>query len=187
MNTFNTGDEVVYTPTKRTMGLLANDNWSVLKTGGRYRIASISNVNYITLEGLEGSPGGGLYYTSFEPAADVPDTRHIVNPLRVKSLTAAELDDALTNDIIVGHFIYENGVLVGDSAENMVDNLLLSRLKRVSSREGGWALLLRNPFTGHYWELTYPELKLNDAGPRTLTRITDYTASELYNLNVGKH
>ena len=49
------------------MGLRTPDQFDVLKYGQLYRVVDIQEELYVVVEGLEASPGGGLYWTEFEP------------------------------------------------------------------------------------------------------------------------
>lgn len=53
-------------------------------------------------------------------------------------------------------------------------------LERVASRDGGWAVLYRDPADGRLWELTFPQGTLLDGGPPRLETISPEGARRRY-------
>lgn len=64
---FRQGDWVVYKPSARGH---AYDDDDLLEIGKAYRIERIENSDYVVVEGYW-HPGGGIYWTEFEKAADL--------------------------------------------------------------------------------------------------------------------
>lgn len=62
---FKAGDTVVYRPSERGRGLVANTDFATLVPGNRYKIVRIVRGAYLVIEGFENSPGSGLYWTEF--------------------------------------------------------------------------------------------------------------------------
>lgn len=61
---FKIGDWVLYKPTPRGYGLIDGER---MVPGKMYRVEAIENKVYVVVEGYK-HPGGGLYWTEFEPA-----------------------------------------------------------------------------------------------------------------------
>jgi hypothetical protein len=62
---YHVGDEVLYTPSQKGMGLSANDSPEhKLVAGKAYTIESIQKESYVVVVGYS-HPGGGLYWTEF--------------------------------------------------------------------------------------------------------------------------
>ena len=84
-------------------------------------------------------------------------------------------------DEIVGKWIVDpTGRVIGDQAENQIQDLIQNILQRLADREGGWTVLYRDPTENSYWELTFPSGELHGGGPRKLTRLEASRLRELY-------
>ena len=66
---FQSGDIVVYCPSDRGRGLVANGPYANLQPGSQYRVSTVIKGAYVVLEGFEFAPGGGLYWTEFSRSA----------------------------------------------------------------------------------------------------------------------
>jgi len=84
-------------------------------------------------------------------------------------------------DEIVGKWIVDpTGRVIGDEAENQIQDLIQNHLKRIADREGGWTVLYRDPSENSYWELTFPNGEMHGGGPRKLARVEASWLRELY-------
>ncbi len=63
---FNVGDTVRYNPSQRGRDLADPDEFEFLKIGNTYQVVGVVKDFYVVVEGLEDSPGGGIYWTEFE-------------------------------------------------------------------------------------------------------------------------
>jgi hypothetical protein len=61
--------------------------------------------------------------------------------------------------------------IVGDDACKQIEQVLPG-LTSITSREGGWTKLFRDPRTGVFWELTYPQSHLHGGGPLRLESLS---------------
>ena len=66
---FLAGDQVVYSPSDRTRGLLVMTEYANLKPGEMYLIAKIDQQAYIVLSGFEEAACGGIFWTEFSKVA----------------------------------------------------------------------------------------------------------------------
>lgn len=82
---------------------------------------------------------------------------------------------------IIGKWIVDpTGRVVGDEAENQIQDLIQNRLIRLADREGGWTRLYRDRADNSYWELTFPNSEWHGGGPSKLTRLEMSRVQELY-------
>jgi len=65
---FNVGEFVVYRPSAAGRDKSVMTDLAGLQPGARYRVSRIDKEAYVVVEGHEGSPAGGLYWTEFERA-----------------------------------------------------------------------------------------------------------------------
>jgi hypothetical protein len=182
MNPFSAGDEVIFISDDRIAALLAFSDLSDLKPSGRYIIAA-TNGDGVVIRGFENSPGGWIYYNVFELTEGREDRRHWAYRIDKMPVTEAELQEALKSDVIIGSLKRTTGIRGGDKPQKIIDELIANKLQRVAERDGGWTLLLEDRMNHTYWELTYPELRQNYAGPRKLIRIDAETAASLYRMD----
>jgi hypothetical protein len=63
---FKVGDLVVYAPSQRIIGHNVMTDFSALRPGEIYKIATIQNDMYVIPEGFEDTPAGGLVWEAFE-------------------------------------------------------------------------------------------------------------------------
>jgi hypothetical protein len=47
----------------------------------------------------------------------------------------------------------------------------LAKLERLGHDQSGWETLYRDPGTGSFWEITYPQSRMHGGGPRQLSEI----------------
>jgi hypothetical protein len=71
---------------------------------------------------------------------------------------------------------------VPDAAWRRIRWLAANALERVAMREGGWAVLYRDPADGRLWELTFPQGTLLDGGPPRLETISPDGARRRYDV-----
>jgi hypothetical protein len=50
-------------------------------------------------------------------------------------------------------------------------DLALARLEKLGLDQSGWDTLYRDPATGKFWEIIYPESRLHGGGPRQLSEV----------------
>ena len=75
---FKIGDTVIYMPSERGRGW---DIFDSLETGKAYKIMEIQKENYLVIEGYS-HPGGGLYWTEFQPDSKLAKQRSNPNQKR---------------------------------------------------------------------------------------------------------
>jgi hypothetical protein len=63
---FKPGDTVLYKPSLRGMELATPDMDDKLRFGKKCKVAAVVKERYVVVEGLEQSPGGGIYWTEFQ-------------------------------------------------------------------------------------------------------------------------
>jgi hypothetical protein len=84
-------------------------------------------------------------------------------------------------DEIVGKWIVDPaGRVIGDEAENQIQDLIQNRLVPVADRDGGWTRLYSDRSDNSYWELTFPHSAWHGGGPSKLTRLETSRVRELY-------
>jgi hypothetical protein len=65
---FKAGDNVIYKPSPRGLGLDANNPWAMALVPGRtYAVREIEEERYVVVEGYD-DPHGGIHWTEFEAA-----------------------------------------------------------------------------------------------------------------------
>lgn len=69
-----------------------------------------------------------------------------------------------------------------DAAWRRIRWLAANALERVAMREGGWAVLYRDPADGRLWELTFPQGTLLDGGPPRLETVSPDGARRRYDV-----
>lgn len=63
-----TGELLIYKPTRKALDLdVMSSESGKLVSGGVYKVAEIQDETYVLVEGYN-HPGGGIYWTEFEPA-----------------------------------------------------------------------------------------------------------------------
>jgi hypothetical protein len=82
--------------------------------------------------------------------------------------------------LIVGTWKLVGGKLVADEACERIAYLVKSYLVKVSTDVTGWDFLYKDPQSGKYWELTYPQSELHGGGPPKLEMITVEAARGKY-------
>jgi hypothetical protein len=65
---FKAGDYVIYGPSSIGRDKSLMIDLGGLVPGARYRKSRVEDDVYVVLDGFETSPGGGLYWSEFEPA-----------------------------------------------------------------------------------------------------------------------
>lgn len=75
---------------------------------------------------------------------------------------------------IVGHWIFENGKMIGDENCGRIYMLTASYFKKIEVVDGGWSTIYQDPETLIYWKLTYPKGELHGGGPPALYRIDSF-------------
>jgi hypothetical protein len=76
--------------------------------------------------------------------------------------------DIVHGQKLVGRWIREGDRTVPDATCQTIEKLISEGLKQVAEREGGWTVLYRDPHSGDYWELTYPQSEMQGGGPPML-------------------
>jgi hypothetical protein len=79
-----------------------------------------------------------------------------------------------------GKWIFRNGKIVGDEAENRIWELVENHFVRVAERDSGWVVLFNDPTNDSFWELSFPEGELQGGGPAQLTKIERDQIQVLY-------
>ncbi len=75
-----------------------------------------------------------------------------------------------------------DGALHPDPVWQRIRWLAANALERVARRDGGWAVLYRDPGDGRLWELTFPSGTLLDGGPPRLDAISPEDARRRYDV-----
>ena len=73
--------------------------------------------------------------------------------------------------VLEGNWIHDGKTIVGDGVCEQIERLLPG-LTSIASREGGWTRLFRDPRSGEFWELTYPQSHLHGGGPPRLESLS---------------
>jgi hypothetical protein len=63
-----------------------------------------------------------------------------------------------------------------------IQQLVSEHLHRLSTTDGDWSVLLRDPDDGRYWELTYPRSEMHGGGPARLTEVSPEAARQKYDI-----
>jgi len=93
----------------------------------------------------------------------------------MKSLGSSE-------DELVGRWEMVQGRMTADETAQRIDWLVEHELTHVAADDSGWMNLYRDPLTGGYWELTYPQSEMHGGGPPKLTRLDEGEARNKYHL-----
>lgn len=83
---------------------------------------------------------------------------------------------------IEGHWIFERGKMLADDAALRIDDLTSCYFEFVSSVDGGWSMLYRDPRDGRFWEQSYPHGERHGGGPPRLEVIPSEVARERYSI-----
>ena len=73
---------------------------------------------------------------------------------------------------IRGAWIQVGNKLVKDDACRRIDHLVSTYLDKIGHDVSGWDTLYRDPASGWYWELVYPQSDLQGGGPPTLRKLS---------------
>jgi hypothetical protein len=57
---------------------------------------------------------------------------------------------------------------------------VIETLKKVATDQSGWLTLYRNPATGQFWEMSYPNGGMHGGGPRQLAEVSLADAKARY-------
>jgi hypothetical protein len=84
-------------------------------------------------------------------------------------------------DELVGNWIeVPLGQIIGDDAEQRIQDAVKNRLTKIGVRDGGWTILYQDPSDKSYLELSFPQNEMHGGGPAKLTRINVEQIHEFY-------
>ena len=87
---------------------------------------------------------------------------------------------------IVGGWVTVDGAVVADDAQNLIYELVASRLIHVAEWAGGYTTLYNDPADNSYWERTYPNSGMHGGGPQTLTEVLPEDVFPKYGLDISR-
>ena len=93
----------------------------------------------------------------------------------MKSLASSETE-------LVGRWETVQGRMTADETAQRIEWLVEHELSHVGSDDSGWNNLYRDPSTGRYWELTYPQSEMHGGGPPKLACLDEEEARKKYEL-----
>jgi hypothetical protein len=77
-----------------------------------------------------------------------------------------------TERSIIGHWIFENGVMVKDQACERVEWLIANYLNMVATDNFSWDALYVDPSDNRFWELRFLQSEMHGGGPPSLFNIS---------------
>lgn len=84
--------------------------------------------------------------------------------------------------ILQGGSVTIDGQVLRNPVSVRIDHLISNELIEVTTGDGGWSTLYRDPVDGRYWELSYPHSEMHGGGPRSLTHLSDEAVKNKYHV-----
>lgn len=72
-------------------------------------------------------------------------------------------------------WISEDGKMIARGDAAAIDDMLATKLEKVSSNASGWLVVYRHRETSQFWELSYPQSEMHGGGPRRLRLMGEET------------